>query len=159
MSNTRSPTVSCVILSMTRPQTTVKRMMKQRLPPGRCYSEPTRTVDQATTSCRSWVLIEHGSGRRRIPMTNTNACARRFSKVLLPISDRWATPQLRSMASDRTCGSPTTWLCTALGSSSLRHFGVKSCTAYTLSIKAKTAPDAALDKSSTGQDSRRTFRT
>ena len=42
------------------------------------------------------------------------------------------------MASDRNCGSPTTWLGTALGSSSQRHFGMKSCTAYTLPTRAKT---------------------
>ena len=35
----------------------------------------------------------------------------------------------------------------------------KSCTAYTLLTRAKTAPYAALDKPSTGQESRRTFRT
>ena len=77
----------------------------------------------------------------------------------LPTGDSWTPPQLRSMASDRTCGSPTTWLCTALGSSSQCHFGVKSCTACTLPTRAKTAPDAALDNSSTGQELRRIFRT
>ena len=61
--------------------------------------------------------------------------------------------------SDRTCGSLTTWLCSALGSSSQRHFGVKSCTAYTVPTRANSAPYAALGKSSTGQESRRTFRT
>ena len=91
--------------------------------------------------------------------TNTNACARRFSKVFLPTSDSWTLPRLHSTASDRTCGLPTTWLCTALGSSSQHHCGVKSCTAYTLPTRAKTAPYAALDKSSTGQESRRTSRT
>ena len=90
---------------------------------------------------------------------NTNACARRFSKVFLQTSDSWTPPRLHSMASDRTCGSPMTWSCTALGSSSQHHCGVKSCTAYTLPTRAKIAPYAALDKSSTGQESRRTSRT
>ena len=70
-----------------------------------------------------------------------------------------ATAPFYGLPSDRTCGSPTTWLCTALGSSSQHHCGVKSCTAYTLPTRAKTAPYASLDKSSTGQESRWTSRT
>ena len=52
VSSTRSLTVSHVILSLIRPQATVRRLTF-----GRCYSEPTQTAQQATISCRSWILI------------------------------------------------------------------------------------------------------
>ena len=146
---------------MTRPHTTVKRMVRPRLTYVRAMLLGAHT--DGATGDRNLPPMDPHLTRVRTEANShnkyANACARRFSKVFLLTSDSWTPPQLRSMTSDRTCGSPMTWLCTALGSSSQHHFGVKSCTAYTLPTRAKSAPYAAHDKSCTGQESRQTFRT